>query len=330
MKTEGEMNGTVSHASWGSWPALELTDDSLAVTVVPAIGGRVVSLRDRRTDREWLTQSVPPDRDEAAMWAREDAVFSGRASSGWDECLPTVSGCADPLDPSGPPLRDHGDQWGRAADAVGDAGPDAIVCSWASPRWPYHLVRRLTLEPGAVVLAEYTLTSVGSSALPVLWSMHPTFQIEPGTRIDAGPASSMRLTVAMGWDLQPADALAWPVGPDGVDRSVALDVSAAVAAKLYTTGAAVASAVTPDGSTLELTWDPGLIPATGIWLSYGGWPVGGPPVHQVALEPTSSPDDHLAEAQVHGRAWSLAPGGTLSWWVRIASRVPTPATKGGA
>ena len=36
-------------------------------------------------------------------WSAGDVVFGGRESFGWDECLPTVAPCPDPLDPSAAP-----------------------------------------------------------------------------------------------------------------------------------------------------------------------------------------------------------------------------------
>ena len=83
--------------------------------VVAEVGARVVSLRDLARDREWLLQNTPPTEAEGMAWSSEGVVFGGRESFGWDECLPTVAPCPDPLDPAAAPLRDHGDQWGRGA-----------------------------------------------------------------------------------------------------------------------------------------------------------------------------------------------------------------------
>ena len=106
---------TISHATWGQWPSVRLATPAVEVEVVSEIGARVVSLRDLRRGREWLLGGEPPSEAEGMGWSEEGVVFSGRESFGWDECLPTVSVCADPLDPHAPPLRDHGDQWGRGA-----------------------------------------------------------------------------------------------------------------------------------------------------------------------------------------------------------------------
>ena len=90
------------------------------------------------------------------------------------------------------------------------------------------------------------------------------------------------------------------------------------AAKLYATPTGPVSAVAPDGARLTFDWDRSFAPALGIWLAYGGWPVGEEPVEQVALEPTTSGDDHLAGALEQERARWLAPGEIARWWVRMA------------
>jgi hypothetical protein len=76
-------------------------------------------------------------------------------------------------------------------------------------------------------------------------------------------------------------------------------------------------ATAPAGGSLELDWDRDFAPALGVWLAYGGWPVEGEPVEQVALEPTTSQDDHLEAALEQGRAVMLEPGQEHSWWVTM-------------
>ena len=64
----------------------------------------------------------------------EEAAFTGERAFGWDECLPTVAPCADPLDPGGPSLRDHGDGWGRSSEvsrlAATAAVPAGVRLAW--------------------------------------------------------------------------------------------------------------------------------------------------------------------------------------------------------
>jgi galactose mutarotase-like enzyme len=317
------MSTRISEESWGRWGAIRMEDEALSVLVVPEIGGRVVSLVDRRTRRDWMMPGEPPDLALADVWSREEVVFGGRESFGWDECLPTVAPCPDPLDADAAPLRDHGDQWGRPADVLPDDEGDGVGLAWSSSRWPYRFSRRLSLEPDATLRAEYSFANESDRALPLLWSIHPTFRLEPGTLIELPGVSTARVTWTDGMGLQSADSVAWPLAPSSLGGTVDLGRVRSAdgsAVKLYAHAPEVARLVTPDGSHLELTWDRAVGTTVGVWLSFGGWPIGGPPVEQVAIEPTTSPDDDLDDAIAHRRAREVGPGESLRWWVRLTSR----------
>jgi galactose mutarotase-like enzyme len=310
------MDATLAATSWGPWPALRLEDDTLGVTLVPAAGGRVVSLRDRRTGREWLTQGVPPDAPTLGRWAAENAVYGGRESFGWDECLPTVTRGADPLEPAARPLRDHGDQWGRVCDVTLDPGTPSVTTSWPSPRWPMTLERRLSLPGDGTLRAEYSLASHSPRPLPVLWSAHPALRLEPGSRIELPGVTDVRVVGALGWPVPTGERVPWPEPVPGLDLSVVRPIGARGAVKLYA-ATTLARARTPDGSTLTIEADGVLVGTMGVWLDAGGWPRDGAPIHQTAFEPTSSPDDDVGAAWARGRAWVLPSGGTLRWWMRL-------------
>jgi galactose mutarotase-like enzyme len=309
---------TISHATWGEWPSLRLATPAVEVEVVSEIGARVVSLRDLRRDREWLLQGEPPSEAEGMSWSEEGAVFSGRESFGWDECLPTVSVCADPLDSRAPPLRDHGDQWGRGAYLAIDHEGGAIEHAWSVPRWPYRLSRRLSFADEQTLLARYQLTSLADASLPLLWSQHPVFRLEPGTRLELPGVTQVVRTGQLVIDL-PEDA-AWPQATSSDGRSIDLSVvhtGLGWATKLYADAPQPVKGVAPDGARLSLDWDRDYAPILGIWLAYGGWPADGEPCEQVALEPTTSAHDDLAAACADGRERVLGPGEQVAWWVRL-------------
>jgi galactose mutarotase-like enzyme len=310
----------VEQTSWRDMDAVSLLSDAVSVQVVPALGGRVVSLVDRRSGREWLMQAAPGSIEDIGDWAAEDVEFGGPQSFGWDECLPTVSVCADPTRPDGVPLRDHGEQWGRASGVTVETDGPAMVSTWPSSRWPYRMTRRLSLSEDDAVLAEYAVESSAAEPLPMLWSMHPTLPVEPGSRIEVPGANAARWTWAGGIELGTTDMTPWPIGRTAEGESIDLsETKSGVgwAAKLYVPASDPVTLTRPDGARLEWDWDRSFAPTVGIWLSSGGWPPGGPVVEQIAIEPTTSPDDDLTGALDSGRARVLEPGGRLSWWVRL-------------
>lgn len=309
------MAARVVEAAWGPWPAFRLEGPAIGVTVVPAVGGRVVSLVDRQRGREWLTQADPPDAATLAAWAAEGAAYGARQSSGWDECLPSVTVCPDPLDPDGPPLRDHGDLWGRACDVRIEARTASLTTRWSSLRWPMRVERRMACTAGGELHVEYEATSLAGRDLPVLWSAHPALRLEPGTRIELAQVRATQVVGVIGLSFAPGARVPWPEPAPGVDLSVVAPIEAASAVKLYaaTTRARV---TTPDGASLAIEADGDLVRTLGVWLDAGGWPAD-EPIHQVALEPTGSADDDLAGALARGRAWTVPAGGRLRWWMRI-------------
>ncbi len=213
----------VSHGTWGEWSTIRLESAAASVEVVAEMGARVVSLRDLAREREWLLQSEPPDEAEGQAWSTEDAIFGGRESFGWDECLPTVSICPDPLDPAGPPLRDHGDQWARGTYLAVDEARGSVTHTWSAPRWSYRLSRRLSFENADRLLAEYELVSLTERAQPLLWSQHPVFHLEPGSRIELPGVAEVLRTSQAGIDL-PARC-PWPLAtPTGAGQPVDLSV----------------------------------------------------------------------------------------------------------
>lgn len=175
-----------------------------------------------------------------------------------------------------------------------------------------------------MVLAEYELTSLADQPLPILWSQHPVFRLEPGTRLELPGVTEVVRTSQAGIDLPPRSSwpLAAPFSGGSLDLSL-VHSGLGWSAKLYAeTPPGPVCAVAPDGARLTIDWDRGFAPALGIWLSYGGWPSGGPPVEQIALEPTTSGHDDLAAAQADGQHRVLPPRERLAWWVRLGVDVP--------
>lgn len=290
-----------------------LENEFVQLVCAPEHGARITSLIDCRSGRDWLVQGVLPA--ESAAWSAESAVLGGAEAFGWDECVPTVAPCPDPLDAGAPPLRDHGDQWGRPADVA--TTEDRLIARWTQSRWRLRFERMVRLT-GSTVVCDYTLEALGDRPLPVLWSMHALLALEPESRIVVDPARQVRVTHHVGFGLSDANPeLVWP-GERGRHFDEVASVDARRAAKLVldAAGLDLVAARTPDGSELRFDWDRSFAPALGIWLDYGGWPPG-EERHQVALEPTTSPDDELASAIAAGRARTIEPGTTARWRVEL-------------
>lgn len=307
----------IEHGTWGQWPSIRLSTAAVELEVVSEVGARVVSLRDRRSGREWLIQGEPPSELAQVEWARESVVFGGRESFGWDECLPTTSVCADPLAPDGPALRDHGDQWGRGAYLSVDPEQGAVEHTWSDPRWAYRLSRRLSFEDEQTVRTEYLVTSLAETPLPISWAQHAVLKVEPGGYIDLPEVYQARRSMQLGIDLP--ETIDWPnaVTDDGREMNLAcVRTAEGWAAVLYMEPPDEVRVVAPDGARLDFDWDRDFAPVLRVWQAYGGWKPEGTPVEQVALEPCTSMHDDLAGAMADGAERILQPGAEMRWWVK--------------
>jgi hypothetical protein len=70
---------------------------------------------------------------------------------------------------------------------------------------------------------------------------------------------------------------------------------------------------------LEVSFDTARLPHLGLWICYGGWPdpSDGPRQYAIALEPTTSACNTLAEAQQLGSAVELGVGQTAEWQIQF-------------
>jgi hypothetical protein len=135
---------TVRHArrSVRDFTVHSLTNEAVSLAIVPELGGRLVSLRDRASGREWLDGWSPAGR--RRIWHPTDpSDFATGPGAGIDECLPTVLPCRV----GGRDLPDHGELWNRPPVFDPSAAANGeFLCEWALRSLPLGFRRRITLE----------------------------------------------------------------------------------------------------------------------------------------------------------------------------------------
>lgn len=282
-------------------PAVQLTEDLLqlenehvALTLAPHFGARVTSLIDKGTGRNWL---VPGD---LVGQPGNEAAFLGAQARGWDECYPTVGRCASIA--WGRTLRDHGDLWGRPWTCT--QSQDAITATYRDDQTSF--TRTLRLEAASIV-ASYKVTNARDTLLPILWSQHCLLACEPGEALTFEGIGAM---AADGQVIDIAD-----VG--GTDFTRVHDQACGLALKAYgfVSGQARVG-VTGENGGIVFSWSAEDAAHLGLWLDYGGWPEDCP-VHQVAIEPTTSPTDDLFGALAGEHAIWLKPAQSRTWQTTI-------------
>jgi hypothetical protein len=311
----------LTHHTVDAFPAVSVNTGPLVLTLVPALGGKISSLLDIRSGREWLWRH--PRLPYARIAA--DADYGAHADTGgWDECFPSVGPCIYPLPPwKGAPIADHGELWAQVAELDITEGADqvALQCSWAGVALPYRFTRTLHLERGAArVRAEYRVVNLSDAPLNFLWSAHPLLAIAPGMRLELPAAATYNCWASVPPDLLPAmSGLQVPLS--AVDLNC-LPRPNGTALKLWSDplppDAGHAALYALEGS-LHMRWDPALLPQIAFWLNLGAWAGdGGPPLYNLGLEPCIGAQDSLADAITeHNLAARLSPYGTRGWWMEL-------------
>lgn len=305
------------------YQSLVLESDALRVVVVPEAGGKIVSLFDKRTAREWLvtpeqTGSLRPNPFRAWPYGTE---YNSHQCGGWDEMFPTIIACAYPGE--GPykhaALPDHGEAWTLPWVDVGTTA-ESVALELTGCALPYRLRRVLSLAGDTLTLS-YTLENRGEAEFGYLWAAHPQFACEPGATIVLPPATTEVvnvLPIEWGAEFGPAGTVnAWPeFVHDG--RAVRQDRVAAPekrgGRKFYLPPQQPISwgeLRQPGGEWLRMSWDARLAPYCGVWIDEGFLNQ----VSDMAFEPATGYYDSLAAAWT--TCPTLSPHAAVSWALQV-------------
>ncbi len=314
-----------THTTLDHFDALTVDTGPLTLTLVPELGGKIASLRDNRTGREWLWRHP---RLEYKRWPHGSS-YMGADTGGWDECFPSVSACPYPSAPwMGAAIQDHGELWSQTAETTPSVFDDTVILTtrWRGVALPYLFTRRITLhEASSRVQVEYTVTNPSAAPIDFVWCIHPLLAIEAGMRLETPPAARYHSNGTFPVEAQTTErdlafplTLTTPGGP--VDLSALPGPEAAVSIKLWSAplneGWARMRAV--DGA-LTMRWDVQALPQLALWINLGAWAGdGGTPYYNLGLEPCIGAQDSLEDAVRVFRCFATLPaGGTRAWALEI-------------
>ena len=268
-----------------------LGNPQIELAIVPELGAKIISLKNRRTGREWmwypatglkLFQNWPGD------------AFSNGPLVGMDECLPTIEPCVW----RGRKLPDHGEIWTAAWQVDADAWKNGILKTSISLKIsPFDFQRTIELHANEVHL-NYRLANQSSSPEYFLWAMHPLLRLQSDDQLVL-PKSTRALLDGAAW----IDAVDSAV-PDG-------NCSKLLAGPLAEGITSIHNRRTDD--RLQFEWSPSENNALGLWLTRGGWHGH----HHFAIEPTNAGADALTEAVAREWSGTLAGASTTTWEVRL-------------
>jgi hypothetical protein len=258
--------------------------------VVPELGAKIISLRSRRTGREWMWH--PPGGLKLFRNPSGDPFFKSPLA-GMDECLPTIEPCVW----NGRKLPDHGEAWSAAWCVNEELWANGILKTEVELKLsPFRFERTLELQGNEIQLS-YELTNRGTQDESFLWSLHPLLRWQPGDALNLPESTRERISAA---EIGIADLI------------LAEGLCAKIFAAPLTDGF-VELENRNSGDRLAFEWNPAENGTLGIWLTRGGWHGH----HHLALEPTNSDTDSLSIAAGRARCGVVRAGGSNSWQLKI-------------
>lgn len=316
----------VAAVRWHELPALTLETAAVQVVVVPELGGKIVSLLDKHSGREWL---LPPQRAYAQGAARR-AGFVEQDMSGWDEMFPTINAGAYPVHGThnGALLPDHGEVW-SAAWAHDTDNADAIALSVQGQALPYTLARTIRGVAENALRLEYEVVNTGAETLYALWAAHPQFVVDDATRIVL-PRSVTQVVNVLATDELPEDEQLYdwteavtPAGeklpldrvrPDAVRKHRKFYLPPEQPAGWVGLWQAAGLQQADGGAWLRLAWDVASVPYLGVWVDERSYNTS----LTVALEPSTGYYDSLTRAWQNGRVMELPPNVPYRWALEVS------------
>lgn len=293
------------------------------MTVVPELGGKIISLVRMESGCEYLLQPADPER--AYRPRRFADKFEDYEPSGFDECIPTVAECLYPEKPFlASRLPDHGDVWCLPSSA--EVSDDQINLTTCLRSLSLRFTKKIQLRENTVRL-DYQATNLSQSRVKLLWSAHPLLRVEPGAEIIL-PAEVKELEVGWSKDERLGKAggrCTWPNAMEHSGRmsqiNTVISPTVGTADKLFTPRLSQGTCGIfgkQKNESIAFRFDPRLVPHVGVWICQGGWPASQPfKQFTVALEPCLGDRDSLAEAVQRGEYASVDAGGTMRWWMEI-------------
>ncbi len=296
----------------------------MELSIIPELGGKVNSLRDTRTGREWLWRHPRFPYKQVPYGSSYTAASD---TGGWDECFPSVAQCEYPSDPwQGAVIQDHGELWSHPAEFEINEQADKVtlLTRWQGIALPYTFTRVITLnENSSIVHVDYEVTNNVGQPMDYIWCIHPLLAIEPGMELLLPRSARFNVGGAYPDDLVPLEKkLQYPFAASGLNFPLVPETKAGRAIKLWSDplpeneGWATMRA---SNGEFQMRWDVSLLPQVAVWMNFGAFGMdGGSPYFNLGLEPCIGGQDSLNDAvNLYNLFETLQPHGTKSWWLEI-------------
>ena len=305
-------------------PGLRFETEHFSISVAPTLGGKITSLINKATRREFLSRTRINYRPRSY-----GDNFNLYEKDGADECFPSVQAVAYPTFPwQGVCVPDHGELW--TLPWKYQLKQNRLHMWVQGVRFPYVFERRISFEQLArksapYIRLSYSVQNLSPFPFSFVYAFHPLFQVQAGCKILL-PAETKVVSYCSTEDRlgPPMFEHPWPNVRDVTldktyDRQVIRSSRLKRAEKLFTTRLKQGRCALkyPNGEFIGFLFPAGRLPFLGIWISEGGLEN----LYHVALEPSTAQVDRLDIAEGLKDCGLVPPNGTTEWDISLITGV---------
>ncbi len=309
------MKIAVSRAHYKGLASITAETTLFRLEAIPEIGGKIVSLKNKKTDKEWLIDSG----NRPLMRPRYGSSFINADMSGWDECFPTIDETRLRYGFREVTLPDHGEIWSLPWNV--EIRERFIEMSVKGIALPYQFKKKISFLNETSLRVDYEMTNFGNHPLPFLWAAHPQFNVNEETEIVLPKEMKKVLCVHGGKNFTEHTVYSWPIKVPGFKKTgmvnrVFPEVNGD-ARKFYNPGAVPVGWSGLYGresqNFLILRVPASDVPFLGIWIDEGKFN----DRVTCALEPCIGYYDSLQAAINNYTAGKVEPGKRKTWHLEI-------------
>jgi hypothetical protein len=303
IKADAEV--CVKESSFHGLKTVVMESDTLKLAILPERGANIISMYDKKTNREWVWQN-PSFKYKKPKY---DDSFLDYDMSGYDDCFPTIGRekCfAYPWKDVVMP--DHGEVWTLPWKYRVEKGK--ILLSVHGVRFPYILEKQVSFDEKCLSLTLcYRATNLSPMDMPVIWCGHYMSAVTPG--MEAFFTEDVEFTKNLNpWSLEHHDQLSWVKFGKPETKIVAKFISK----ELSQGYAGFYDPATKD--YLLYTFSVEKLPYLGLWINQRGFPFPESEFYHAGLEPTNGLETP-GDSQKAGLLKYLKAYSSMEWQIRI-------------
>jgi len=305
LSTKIDAEVVVKESSFRGLKAILMESDALKLTILPERGANIISMYDKKTNREWVWQNPSFNYRKP----KYDDSFLDYDMSGYDDCFPTIGKekCfAYPWKDIVMP--DHGEVWSLPWKYRFEKGK--VLLNVHGIRFPYVLEKQVALDEkcSAVTLC-YRVTNFSPMDMPVIWCGHYMSAVTPG--MEAFFPGDVEFTKDLKpWSLEHHDQLSWIKFGKPETKVVAKYFSKELSGGF----AGFYDPVTKD--YLLYTFSTKQLPYVGLWINQCGFPLPESEYYNAGLEPTNGLETP-GDTKKAGLLRYFKADSTIEWQIRI-------------